>query len=54
MISSKKNYTIVFHQEKKSTLQMAGKNVLDENASISDYYKNKFQKRKKDDMENIQ
>ena len=52
-MSKKKNYTIVFHNEKKgkNTLQMAGKNILGDDSSISDYYNQKFKKEKP--MDNI-
>ena len=48
-MNTKKNYTIVFQNEKKgkTTLQMAGKNLLGDDTSISDYYNNKFKKEKK-------
>lgn len=46
MMNAKNNYTIVFHNEKKSkhNLQMAGKNIVaDTDApSIGDYFKMKF------------
>ena len=54
-MNSKKNYTIVFQNEKKSkhTLQRAGKNLLnDDTPSISDYYNHKFKKDTKP-MDNI-
>lgn len=54
-MNNNKNYTIVFHNERKSkhNLQMAGKNVLgEENSSISDYYNKKFKKNQKP-MDNI-
>ncbi len=49
---SKNNYTIVFHNEKKSkqNLQMAGRNIIDGDHNIADYYNMKF---KKNPMDNI-
>ena len=57
MISSNKNYTIVFHNEQKSkhNLQLAAKNVIGDDSSahlISDYYNKKFKKPAKP-MDNI-
>ena len=55
MMNSKSNYTIVFHNEQKSklNLQMAGKNIISdgETPSIGDYFKKKFPNKA---MENIQ
>lgn len=49
MWNSKNNYTIVFHNEKKSkhNLQMAGKNIVSDSDvhNIGDYYKMKFGKK---------
>lgn len=50
MMASNKNYTIVFHNEKKSkhNLQMAGKSIVadaDGAPGIQDYYANKFGRR---------
>lgn len=54
MMNSKKNYTIVFHNEQKSkhNLQMAGRNIVGDPAqyNIADYYNKKFKK----PMDNIQ
>ncbi len=48
MMSSKKNYTIVFHNEQKSkqNLQMAGRNIVGDPSeyNIADYYNKKFKK----------
>jgi hypothetical protein len=49
MWNSKNNYTIVFHNEKKSkhNLQMAGKNIVSDSdvPNIGEYYKMKFGKK---------
>lgn len=54
MMKSKNNYTIVFHNEKKSkhNLQMAGRNIVEGDAhNIADYYNMKFKKSPMDDIE---